>query len=430
MLRMTRARYWLLCWSFAAAVFAEDGISWIDPAGVSGALLLCGDTEPSAAIAEQFKRLAGDDEAHIVVIKSDGTSASAANVLPGAIVVCGQFDAQDRSRLLDAVTANPDRVGFSLAPGASVAIHGRRVRVLHGKMQIMLAASAGRPLREIELTAGASHDLTMLRRAAIERSLGEFPPQVLPPPVVDHGTLFIHGGGEMPAHVLKRFIDLAGGPDAPIVVLPIAAEGTLPEDTSRDMRALMRGGATNVKSLRARDKSEVESPEFAAALKEARGVWFNGGRQWRFVDAYLGTQAEQLFRDVLRRGGVIGGSSAGASIQSQYMPRGSPLGNIEMMAEGYERGLGFLPGAAVDQHFTQRKRHADMTRLMRRYRQILGIGLDEGTAIVVRGSIAEIIGRGTAHFYNYRPGPPAGEHDFTPTVEGQRYDLVARKLLQ
>src|SRR4029453_4649031 len=174
---------------------------------------------------------------------------------------------------------------------------------------------------------------------------------------------------------------------------------------------------------------EVESPEFVAVLKEAKGVWFNGGRQWRFVDAYMGTRAEELFHDVLRRGGVIGGSSAGASIQSQYMPRGSPLENLDMMAEGYERGLGFLPGAAVDQHFTQRRRAGDMASLGRRYPQILGIGLDEGTAIVVQGSTAEVIGRGNAHFYDYRCGPPAGERDFTLAGVGQRYDLVERKLV-
>jgi cyanophycinase-like exopeptidase len=67
------------------------------------------------------------------------------------------------------------------------------------------------------------------------------------------------------------------------------------------------------------------------------------------------------------------------------MVRGSVLGNTDMMAEGYERGLAFLPGAAVDQHFTQRKRQPDMTGVMQRFPQILGIGLDEATAIVVRG---------------------------------------------
>ena len=76
------------------------------------------------------------------------------------------------------------------------------------------------------------------------------------------------------------------------------------------------------------------------------------------------------------RGGVIGGSSAGASIQGEYMPRGHPLGNTVMAAEGYERGFGFLPGCAIDQHFFARNRTADMTGLMKKYPQYLGIGID------------------------------------------------------
>jgi cyanophycinase-like exopeptidase len=100
-----------------------------------------------------------------------------------------------------------------------------------------------------------------------------------------------------------------------------------------------------------------------------------------------------------------------------------------MMAEGYERGLGFLPGAAVDQHFTQRKRHEDMTALMRRYPQILGIGLDEETVIVVQGSRAQVIGRGGVHFYDYRTGPPAGENDFTLVRAGGSFDFVTRRVL-
>ena len=65
-----------------------------------------------------------------------------------------------------------------------------------------------------------------------------------------------------------------------------------------------------------------------------------------------------------------------------------------------------------------------------RPRRILGIGLDEGTAIIVRGSTAETIGKGHAHFYDYRPGPPAGDRDFTAAEEGQRYDLVTRKRME
>jgi cyanophycinase len=335
-----------------------------------------------------------------------------------------------RERIIAALAERPDHVAFRVDEGAALVVRGRQVQVLgDGAVTVMLAACAGRPHQEIELKPGSDHDFVMLRRAAQERALARFPPQVPPAPQVESGSLVIAGGGALPGEVMQRFIELAGGPDAPIVVLPIAAGDTLPEDDTRDIRTLSRAGARNVTSLRARRREDVESPEFLKTLEAATGVWFNGGRQWRFVDAYMGTQAEQRLHEVLRRGGVIGGSSAGASIQGQYMPRGSPLGNTDMMADGYERGLGFLPGVAIDQHFTQRRRHVDMTRLMRRYPQLLGIGIDEATAIVVQGSFAEVVGRGNAHFYDYRTGPPGGQTDYMLAGPGQRYDLAQRRLL-
>src|SRR5258708_39264612 len=95
---------------------------------------------------------------------------------------------------------------------------------------------------------------------------------------------------------------------------------------------------------------------------------------------------------VLRRGGVSGGSSAGATIQGDYLVRGSPLGNEEMMAAGYEHGFAFLPGTAIDQHFAQRNRFADLSKVVAAHPQLLGIGLDESTAIIVQGHIAEVVG--------------------------------------
>jgi cyanophycinase len=132
---------------------------------------------------------------------------------------------------------------------------------------------------------------------------------------------------------------------------------------------------------------------------------------------------------VLRRGGVIGGSSAGATIQGDYLCRGSPLNNTEMSCEGYERGLGFLPGVAIDQHFSQRKRFADMTDLMKTFPQLLGIGLDEATAIVVKGHEAEVMGKGKAHFFDAGRKVEAGQPDYEAAAVGERYDLKARKVL-
>ena len=132
---------------------------------------------------------------------------------------------------------------------------------------------------------------------------------------------------------------------------------------------------------------------------------------------------------MLSRGGAIGGSSAGASIQSEYMPRGHPLGNTVMAAEGYERGFGYLPGAAVDQHFFARKRTADMTGLMRQYPQFLGIGIDEGTALVVTGSTAEVIGKSKVAFYDTRKQADS-ETDYEEVKAGEKYDLKKRAKIE
>ena len=231
----------------------------------------------------------------------------------------------------------------------------------------------------------------------------------------------------MPADVTKKFIDLAGGPDALIVVLPTANPDPLP--ARGEGTFFERAGAKNVRELRARDLKDVEDPKNLEIIAKAGGVWFGGGRQWRFFDAYAGTKAEPLLHDVLRRGGVIGGGSAGASIQGEYMARANPLGNRDIMAEGYERGLNFLPGVAIDQHFSQRKRHADMTSLMKTYPQVLGVGLDEKTAIVVKGHVAEVMGRNKVQFYDARKPAAAGQPDYEVVLPGGRYDLKARRAL-
>jgi cyanophycinase-like exopeptidase len=111
------------------------------------------------------------------------------------------------------------------------------------------------------------------------------------------------------------------------------------------------------------------------------------------------------------------------------MPRGHPLGNTVMAAEGYEKGFCFLPGCAVDQHFFARKRTADMTGLMKRYPQYLGIGIDEATAIVVTGSTAEVIGKSKVAFYDTRK-KPAGDKDYEELKVGDKYDLKKRAKIE
>ncbi len=348
--------------------------------------------------------------------------------LPG-VVVDQHFTQRKRNpRLAAVVDTHPGFVGLGVDEATAIVVRGRDIKVIGaGAVTVRLGAGAGRPAAADVVKTGGSLDLFQLRRAAANRAAKEpFPPAKVADPVVEKGSLVIVGGGGAGPEIWKRFIALAGGPDAPIVVIPTALEDPLPASVG-EVEALKKYGATNVTTLHTRDRATADAPAFSDGLLRAKGVWFGGGRQWRFVDAYAGTLTEKRIHGVLARGGVVGGSSAGASIQGEYMPRGHPLGNAVVMAEGYERGFAFLPGTAIDQHFFARRRTADMTGLMAKYPQFLGIGIDEGTAVVVTGHAAAVVGKSKVAFYDRRAGAPkAGEKDYVEVPAGGVYDLKAR----
>ncbi len=329
-----------------------------------------------------------------------------------------------------ALKTHPARVGLSFGSDAAVVIRGRVARVIgDSPVTVHVGKGAGKPAADDEYKAGALLDLVQLQRAARNRAAqAPFPPAKPPAAVVAKGALVIVGGGGAGPEIWKKFIDLAGGPDSTIVVVTSAMEDPLAPESVEE-KVLKKFGAKNVVALHTRDRKEADDPKFSEILTKAKGLWFSGGRQWRFVDSYEGTLTEKRFHEVLARGGVIGGSSAGASIQSEYMPRGHPLGNTVVAAEGYERGFGFLPGCAVDQHFFARKRTADMTGLMKEYPQYLGIGLDEGTAIVVTGSTAEVLGKSKVAFYDTTKKPD-GEKDYEEVFPNEKYDLKERRKLK
>ncbi|MCY2964962.1 MAG: cyanophycinase [Planctomycetota bacterium] len=361
----------------------------------------------------------------VMIVRGKIHETPGLGLLPGAIVD-QHFLARDRrDRLMEALAAHPALVGVGIDEGTALIVRGRELKCLgDSSVHLCLGVCGPHPPLERVLKSGDVSDLTMFRRGALARTEPPFPPTEIAAPVVPTGALVIVGGGGMSKEIVERFIELAGGVDAPIVVLPTAN----PEPDANEGRFFERAGAKNVKSLTARGKTEVETPETLEVLRQAKGVWFGGGRQWRFVDAYENTQAVELFHDVLKRGGVIGGSSAGATIQGDYLVRGSPLGNTDMMALGYERGFAFLPGTAIDQHFSQRKRFGDMTRVVERHPQLLGIGLDEATAIIVRGSVAEVMGAHRVHFYD-RAKPAVDERDYESVAPGGKYELKKREVI-
>lgn len=162
-----------------------------------------------------------------------------------------------------------------------------------------------------------------------------------------------------------------------------------------------------------------------------------GGRQWRLVDAYKNTKVEKMLWAVLERGGVIGGSSAGATIQGSYLARGDTKNN-QIMTGDHEEGFGFLKNVAIDQHHLARNRHFDMFAILKKYPGLLGIGIDEFTAIIVKGNKFQVLGNGYVTIYDgtfwSREGSllkvlPEKKSLFYFLRSGDRYDLNARKVI-
>jgi len=203
------------------------------------------------------------------------------------------------------------------------------------------------------------------------------------------GYLLITGGATQPPD-FQRFIEMAGGKNARIVVIPTASV-THPIDQAT-LQTVSCGpkspfAALPCTVLHTTDRTVADSPGFVAPFTTATGVWIEGGRHWRLTDAYLDTRTLKEMFNVLNRGGVIGGGSAGATVQGSYMVRGSsnPDDNTIMMAPGHEIGFGLFTNVTIDQHVDVRHRENDLAAVIKAHPDLLCLGLDQSTSITVHG---------------------------------------------
>jgi len=201
------------------------------------------------------------------------------------------------------------------------------------------------------------------------------------------GSLVIVGGGKVPDVIWQRFMKLAGGKNAHIVVIPTASKKADTLDPDEYLKTWRDLNPASVKILHTRSKEDANDPNFIKPLEKATAIWFGGGGQSKIADVYLGTLAEKKIHEVLKRGGVIGGTSAGAAIMSRTMiARGLPKPEIAT-------GLGFIPGVIIDQHFIKRHRQVRLVDAVTSYPHLVGLGIDEGTALVVYdGSKIDVLG--------------------------------------
>lgn len=260
------------------------------------------------------------------------------------------------------------------------------------------------------------------------------------------GTLFAIGGAEAKLRrrtVLRAFVHAAGGTEARIAVVP-SASSLGPEVVEVYEAVFTALGAASVVAVRPRSRAEAEDPELATRLADATGVFMTGGNQLKLSSYIIGTPFADAIRAAYRRGAAVGGTSAGASILAEHMIAfGSGGSTPKQRMSQLSVGLGLLPGAVIDQHFEQRNRYGRLLSLVAQSPSLLGIGVDEDTAAVIRsGDRLEVVGRGAvtivdgshviSNAYAAKRTAPLLVSGATVHVlpAGSRFDLSRRALIQ
>ncbi len=255
------------------------------------------------------------------------------------------------------------------------------------------------------------------------------------------GSLLIIGGGERPDYMIRRIIELAGGDSASILIVPNASSD--PVGTAEYQRdQLMEFGVKTVEYVNL-TRETVDLDTNLARLDGKTGVFFSGGSQSRLTAILLNSEFLERIRGIYATGGLISGTSAGAAVMSELMITGNELiwddssryfatiqrGNIEVTP-----GFGFMRNAIIDQHHVRRKRHNRLISLVLEHPDLLGIAIDESTAIIVSpDGTFEVLGEYSVLVYDARNangistdknGNLAG-HNLTFSVlkSGERYDM-------
>ena len=286
------------------------------------------------------------------VVKIDDKVEKGLNLFPDCYIHTRfSNDKSQQKELLDTLTQLPKTVGVGIAKNTILMLSGRKVVCFGKGNATFVLPPHNKYLKQrihsiVQRTGNRRQnpndylvDLMEWRRGAIDRTLEQFPAEKPSTPLVENGTLYIVGGGGMPRGLMSRMIEEAGGKEkAKLVYVPCAEQDSVGE-SQRTVEMWKRMGVKHATFIHTKDRNKANTDEaFFAPLKDATMVWFGGGRQWNFADSYYGTKTHELMKKVLERGGVIGGSSAGASIQGRYLARATPIGNFQIMAPGYERG--------------------------------------------------------------------------------------------
>lgn len=250
------------------------------------------------------------------------------------------------------------------------------------------------------------------------------------------GSLIIVGGGDTPYSIQKRFIELAGGPGrARIAIFPMATT-EFDEEAEEVLSEFRMLGAESV--ILNIDREQAQSRELDAVLTGFTGYWFLGGDQNLLASSLLGTRALWTIERNYERGAVVGGTSAGAAVMTATMLTGerrTSTGRINddpnaVAPRSTEVGLGFglLPGAIIDQHFSRRSRDNRLVSAVLDHPHLLGVGIDEETALIVRPDGRwEVMGNGHVKIYDARRAYVVNDDDATAGASGIRLHVLPRR---
>lgn len=347
--------------------------------------------------------------------------------LPGTIVD-QHFAARNRQgRLMQALEAHPGHVGFGVNECTALVVRGRTLEVVGDQdVTICLGPTESKPARIESLPTGKQEDLIRLSRAAIGRTVASKVNSVSRHPEVAKGTLVIAGVGPTPTEAVSKFFNAAGGKTSSIVLL----SGMGQEEDEFEVSLsnwLKAAGADNVRQVRAKDPSELGGVKLKEALANATGVWIAGSQISRMVESYLDAPVHAMFADVLHRGGAIGGTSAGASMQGEFLVDDGIADNNSHIAEGYDRGFGFLPGVAIGQPLNSNENFDDMTVFKKSFPELVGLEVPEATALIVSGTKMEVVGKNPVSVYDRKPDDPESQPFVEVVKAGQSYDFKQRR---
>ena len=354
--------------------------------------------------------------------------------------------------------------GMELGPVEAARVSGDSLICSVMSFDIVAVAAGERMSVDFVVRNGKAHHFEMTRTSpdttrlpAVPAASEHAPPQIqreLPPdsvyrahavapgeavglaPCLRKGTLLLVGGGPSQADLDRRFVDLAGGPSARVVVIPTAAiDDGDPKTLERFAEAVRRELAlARVTLLHTSSRREADSETFVAPLRQATGVWILGGEGSWLLDSYLGTRTERELVAVLERGGVVGGTSAGAVIWGSTLMAFRPdtTGRelqpmrVENLVIGslHGVGIGLLRGVNITPHLSSFHLEPALRKLVAATPGLLGIGIDEATAVEVHGDVGRVLGRGNVTIYDSGTAQP-------PLIlkDGARYDLIHRRVL-